>query len=423
MHAVRRGRVTRLATRRTALIVGGIELAMAAAVGVLSSQAHLSQGGAGLAVTMASLLGVGLLVSYKRPEHRMGWFLLGGSGCLLLTGIGGTYSVIDYTQHHGDLPLGAVAVLIQPAWAPAITLLALAILLYPDGRAPSPRWRWPLRWLVSIAMVWQAGAFMIAADALLTGKVRLDSSGNLQQFNQPSGGWAWWGAVQMMFFLTVLVLVIAWLVGQVVGYRKLTGERRMQQKWLLSGASIAVLGLLLIIPEATLAHPGPLLIALGNDVQPVCISALPIAIGAGILKYHLYEIDRIVSRTVSYAILTLLLAGTFIGLVALTTELLPFSSSVGVAASTLAAAALVNPLRVKVQHLVDRRFNRARYDAEAAVAAFAGRLRDAVDLDAIRADLLDTVHRSVEPAHATVWIRRVSPLDEAPDGRIERVAL
>jgi hypothetical protein len=127
--------------------------------------------------------------------------------------------------------------------------------------------------------------------------------------------------------------------------------------------------------------------------------------GVGILRYRLYEIDRIVSRTVSYVVLSAVLVGAFIGLVALTTDLLGFSSTLGVAASTLAAAALFNPLRVRVQRLVDRRFNRARYDAEATVAAFVARLRDAVDLDSVQAELLDVVQRAVEPTHATVWIR------------------
>ncbi len=122
-------------------------------------------------------------------------------------------------------------------------------------------------------------------------------------------------------------------------------------------------------------------------------------------KYRLYEIDRLISRTLSYAILTALLVGTFVGLVVLTTDALPFSSTVGVAASTLAAFALFNPLRRRVQRAVDRRFNRARYDAERTVAAFAARLRDAVDLDAVQAELLATVRHAVEPSHATVWLR------------------
>ena len=135
------------------------------------------------------------------------------------------------------------------------------------------------------------------------------------------------------------------------------------------------------------------------------MGALPVGIGIGILKYRLYDIDRLISRTLSYATVTALLAGVFVGIVVLTTDVLPFSSPVGVAASTLAAAALFNPLRKRVQHLVDRRFNRARYDAEAIVAAFTLRLRDAVDLDTVRHELLHAVDRAFEPTHASVWIR------------------
>jgi ABC-type bacteriocin/lantibiotic exporter with double-glycine peptidase domain len=125
----------------------------------------------------------------------------------------------------------------------------------------------------------------------------------------------------------------------------------------------------------------------------------------GILRYRLYEIDRLISRTLSYAILTALLVGAFIGLIALTTNTLALSGRVGVAASTLAAAALFNPLRKRIQRLVDRRFNRARYDAEAIVAGFTARLRDAVEIDAIRTELLEVVNRAVQPTHSSVWIR------------------
>jgi hypothetical protein len=135
------------------------------------------------------------------------------------------------------------------------------------------------------------------------------------------------------------------------------------------------------------------------------MAAVPIAIGMGILRYRLYDIDRLVSRTLGYAILTALLVGTFVGLVALTTDILAISGRVGVAASTLAAAALFNPLRVRIQRLVDRRFNRARYDADAIVSSFTARLRDAVELDAIRNDLLDAVHTAVQPSHASIWIK------------------
>ena len=138
---------------------------------------------------------------------------------------------------------------------------------------------------------------------------------------------------------------------------------------------------------------------------PIALSALPLAMGVGILRYRLYDIDRLVSRTLSYALLTALLVGTFVGLVALTTNTLALSGRVGVAASTLVAAALFSPLRIRLQRVVDRRFNRAHYDAEATVAAFNARLRDAVEIDAIRTDLLDAVTRAVQPTHASVWIK------------------
>ena len=131
--------------------------------------------------------------------------------------------------------------------------------------------------------------------------------------------------------------------------------------------------------------------------------ALPVSIGFGILKFRLYDIDRIVSRTVAYAIVTGLLIGVYAGLVLLATQVLRIHDSVAVAAATLAAAALFNPVRRRVQRAVDRSFNRARYDADQTVAAFAARLQDAVDLGTILADLLGTVDRALEPAHVTVW--------------------
>jgi hypothetical protein len=142
-----------------------------------------------------------------------------------------------------------------------------------------------------------------------------------------------------------------------------------------------------------------------SEVGYISVGALPVGIGVGILKYRLYEIDKLISRTLSYAILTGLLVGVFIGIVALATDVLPFSSPVAVAASTLAATALFNPLRLRVQRFVDRRFNRARYDAEAIVTAFTLRLRDAVDLDTVRGELLAAVDGAVQPTHASLWIR------------------
>ncbi len=195
------------------------------------------------------------------------------------------------------------------------------------------------------------------------------------------------------------------MAGQLLKFRHARGEQRQQLKWLLSGATICIVGVVL---GNTLSSEHGVLGALAVTGW-VGIGALPAGIGVGVLKYRLYEIDRLISRTVSYLVITGLLAGVFVAIVALATDVLPFSSPVAVAASTLAAAALFNPLRVRVQRLVDRRFNRQRYDAEAIVAAFTLKLRDAVDLDTVRHELLAAVDHAVAPAHASVWIRPPGP--------------
>jgi len=135
------------------------------------------------------------------------------------------------------------------------------------------------------------------------------------------------------------------------------------------------------------------------------ILAQPLSIGVAILRYRLFDIDRIISRTLAYALVTGLLVGVYAGLVLLATHVVSLRTPVAVAASTLAAAALFNPLRRRTQRVVDRRFNRARYDADRTVAAFAARLKDTVETDQTRAELLDVVHRSLEPTHVSVWIR------------------
>jgi hypothetical protein len=141
-----------------------------------------------------------------------------------------------------------------------------------------------------------------------------------------------------------------------------------------------------------------------RDLAFLALAALPLSIAVGILKYHLYDIDRLISRTLAYTLVTGLLIGVYAGIVTFATRVLPFSSPVGVAASTLTVAALFNPLRRRVQRIVDRRFNRARYNAETVVAAFAARLKDAVDLDLVRDDLAGVVQQTLEPAHVSVWM-------------------
>jgi hypothetical protein len=344
---------------------------------------------------------VGLAVAWSRPQNPIGWCLLGAAGFLVLSDLASVYSVLDYRVRHGDLPLGALAVVVQPSWAPAIVMLALSIVLFPDGELPSGRWRWPVGVFLSVGLVWLVGAFAIALGAIARHHVDVLPSGDLRQTTYPSGSWTWWGDVQNLWFGLLALIGIAWLATRVPVYRQATGDRRQQLKWLIAGGLIAVLGAALTV---TLSDSSGVAGLVGR-IAVVGILGIPLGIGIGVLKYRLYDIDRIVSRTLSYALLTAALLGIFAGLVLLTTRVLPFASPVGVAASTLAAAALFNPLRGRLQRLVDRRFNRARYDADALVAAYSARLRDAVDLDTVRLGLLETASQAVEPAQVSVWLR------------------
>jgi hypothetical protein len=189
---------------------------------------------------------------------------------------------------------------------------------------------------------------------------------------------------------------------QALSWRRSSGARRQQLKWLLSGAAICLACLAISVTLGS--FPG--IWQAVSTAFEVGIPALPVAIGVGILKYRLYDIDRIISRTLAYAIVTGLLAGTYAGLVVLATQVLTFRTPVVVAGATLMVAALFNPLRQRVQRVVDRRFNRARYDADQAIAAFAARLQDPADLDAVHADLLAAVRQTLEPVHVSVWIRQ-----------------
>jgi hypothetical protein len=192
----------------------------------------------------------------------------------------------------------------------------------------------------------------------------------------------------------LVISLLAWLAVQVPRYRRAGRERRQQLKWLYAGIVLCVIGIPLPATPAWL-----------NDLSNLTATGLPVCIGVAVLKYRLFDIDRIISRVVSYAVITALLAGVFAGLILFATEVLPFKAPPAVAVSTLVAAALFNPLRRRVQRDVDRRFNRARYDAETVIAAFAARLRSTVDLDVAQDDLTSVTSRVFEPVHVSVWVR------------------
>jgi hypothetical protein len=290
-----------------------------------------------------------------------------------------------------------VAVFLAAGWAWLILSLPLPIALFPNGKLQG-RWRWTLPAFLTVTGIFVAILAWKDLSGVFARRIEVDSAGELTVFSSSQSGWL---AYCIEIYVPLYAAFsVAWVVRLVLRYRRAIGVEREQLKWFFAGGTVCIGSMLIGLPLGD--HTA-------GNIAWIAISALPLGVGIGVLKYRLYEIDKLISRTIAYLIVTGLLVGVFVGIVALTTHVLPFSSPVGVAASTLAAAALFNPLRGRVQRLVDRRFNRARYDADAVVAAFTLRLRDAVDLDTVRGELLRAVDRAVEPAHASVWIRPPSP--------------
>jgi hypothetical protein len=381
-------------------VIGGVLLALFAAAVPLSRLAHqsLNAGGGSVPVWVsAAFAAAGWVLAFRRPANPLGWIMLGDAFFFALSEDASYYTVADYGLRHGDLPLGGMALIAQPGWAPAIVCFGLLLLLFPDGRLPAARWRWLVGVYVTVAVVWITGAIVITASVLASHHVRVDSGGNLLQLNGNTPGYGWWDLVQNLFFPLLFACWLASIASQALSFKRSSGERRQQLKWLLAGsaATLVALGLAVLLRSVPW---------LSDVIGVIGFLALPVSIGVAVLRYRLFDIDRIVSRTLAYAIVTGLLVGVYAGLVLLTTEVFGFRTPVAVAASTLAAAALFTPVRRRVQRLVDQRFNRARYDAETTVAAFADRLKDAVDLDAARGDLAQTVHQALEPAHLSVWV-------------------
>jgi hypothetical protein len=337
---------------------------------------------------------VGVVIARRQPRNPIGWILLVFILLLVLSTDVGDYAVLAYRPGH-HLPFAPVAVVLQPLWGPAILIFPLVILLFPDGRLASRRWRWVLLVYAGAGVCVTAVLFVPGIIAVARHDVHLDSFGDLVVTSQPAA------AIRVAEAVGLILIGVFWLsfVGhQVLSWRRATGERRQQLKWLASGAAITV-GLVAVsfgIPSTSVA----------GQILGLGLAGLPVSIGVGILKYRLYDIDRIISRTLAYAIVTGLLIGVYAGLVLLATSVLAFSSSVAVAAATLTAAALFSPLRRRIQRIVDRRFNRSRYDAEETTVAFAGRLKEAVDLDSVHDDLVNVVQQALEPAHMSVWMSR-----------------
>ncbi len=341
--------------------------------------------------------GTGMVVARRQPRNPIGWLFLVTAACLFLSTDGADYAFLTYRLGH-HLPLGPLALVLDQLWGPGLVLLFVVILLFPDGSLPSRFWRATLWVFGAVYVVLEVATAVAIAEALAAHPIRVDANGGLSALDTPAG---WYAFVQGPAIIVLLVLSLCFVGRQALSWRRASSDRRQQLKWLATGAAVT---LVCGAVSGAFSSSGITILAVIGNYAWFGWAALPVSIGVAILRYRLYDIDRIISRTLAYAIVTGLLVGVYAGLVLLATRVLSFHTPVAVAVSTLAAAALFSPLRRRVQQRVDRRFNRARYDADKTVAAFTARLKDALDLDAVQDDLAGVVHQALEPAHVSVWM-------------------
>jgi hypothetical protein len=337
---------------------------------------------------------VGLVLALRRPENPIGW-LYAAAGLAWAYPIPFGPWVDQLVREHRPLPLIAQVVVASGdlSWAPGIALgITLPALLLPNGRLRSRRWR------LVVASSVTGAVLTVVAGALAPGPLEEMGIDNPLGLAGPAGNVA---AV-----LSIVGIVLHWLslppaaVCVVLRFRSSRGVERQQLRWVAAGVAAAVAGLLIGLPA-------------GLGIAPEVISLLvfpallcpPVAVALAVLRYRLYDLDRVVSRTLAWALLSVLLGLGYAAVVLGLGRLLPAGSSLAVAAATLAAVAAFSPLRRRVQSVVDRRFNRRRYDAAGTVEAFAARLRDQVDLDALGGELLAVVDQTVQPTRASLWLR------------------
>jgi MFS family permease len=355
----------------------------------LASQAGSGLDGVVAVVFIAAFATVGALLAWKRPGNPIGW-LLSATGLAYAVGaFGGLLLHFPQTRTLANW-LGWI-------FLAGIGLCVFVVLLFPSGHLPSRRWR-PVAWAAGAGLAgWVLGCAF--APTII---------GYSPPTRNPVGVTGPAGDIFKLMVVVGAVLMAATGLAAVLSlafrYRRARTAERAQLKWLVYAGALVVAALLAIAPIGWIMGSGDAANNVQNAVSSGAVALVAVAIGIAVLRYRLYDIDRVISRTVAYVIITGLLAGIYAALVLLATQVFHLHTPVAVAAATLAAAALFSPVRRRVQRAVDRRFNRARYDAETAVAAFATRLKDAVDLDAVQADLARAVQQTLEPAHISVWI-------------------
>jgi hypothetical protein len=345
---------------------------------------------------------VGWIIASRRPENTIGWIFLGIGLSQALDTFASQYATIGLVVHPGSLPGADLLSWVNVwAWAPGFTLmLTVSVLLCPDGRLPSRRWR-PIPWLAGLALVMLAVPIAVLAWPS-RGRDLLDSATRVSAEPVASAVFA----IQFGGLLLLAVLGLTSLAGLVVRYRRSRGVERAQLKWFAAAGVVEVIELLV---SAFVTVPG----FLANLVLSLALTPLlPVAATIAILRYHLYDIDRIVSRSVAYLTVTGILVAFFAGFVVLLqTALAPFThaSTIAVAASTLAVAASFQPLIRRVRRAVDRRFNRSGFDADRVAAGFAGQVRDRADVGFVTDALTSALRRTVEPSSAGIWLREPKP--------------
>jgi hypothetical protein len=339
--------------------------------------------------------GVGILLAARRPRHPVGWLLLTLGLLLSWGGLSDSYARWGLLVRPGSLPAARLVAVVGDNWIVFPALIGWILLLTPDGRLPSPRWRW---W------AWVAAAAPVTHELV-------------RYFAWPADSTDHWVAVNPMFvralyplrnlqyplILLVMVSVIVAAVSVGVRLRRATGIERQQLRLVAGAAGMVVLAVPLILIGIELRSSAIVLLGLLGWVTVVCL-----AICAAILRYRLYVLDHLLSRTIGYGLLTAVLAGLYaVGVLVIGHAVSPGgrTNSLVVAATTLGVAAAFQPLRRRIQRIVDRRFDRRRYDAARTIDAFAGRLRDQVDLATLRTDLLTVVDDTMSPATTDLWLR------------------
>jgi hypothetical protein len=350
-----------------------------------------------LVLAFTAFMVVGAVIVAHRPANRVGWIfsaigLLAAAGVLAME-----YAEYAYVTRPGSLPGAGLAAWFQWWWLPVLGLIfVFTLLLFPTGRLPSARWR-------PVAVVGAAGIVAVAVLSALQPTLRLQNEPytlpnpvGVAGVPDPEDG-----ALGAALLAVLVGCMLASIVSVVVRFRRSRGVERQQLKWFTFAAALLGAGQLLttfLLPEGELSD---LLFGL-------TVAFVPIAAGIAILRHRLYDIDRLINRTLVYGLLTGLLGLVYAAGVFAAGRLLDPAdgqSELAVAASTLAVAALFQPARRRVQALVDRRFNRHRYDAARTVAAFSARLRDQVDLDTLHGELLGVVDQTVQPTRASLWLR------------------